>query len=66
MLMLSADHDTGDMKWDDMKDKDISMKMQFWWDKMKMVECKISKVKTMVRQSMTKNVFKQGLNLQKL
>lgn len=48
MMMIDESPDMAGMKWSDMKDMDMPMKMQFWWDKMKMVDCKISKTKAMV------------------
>lgn len=36
-------------EWTDMQAKDISMKMQFWWNKWMTMDDKISKIKAMVR-----------------
>lgn len=37
------------LKWSDMADKNISMKMEFWWNVTKESDCNVAKVKAIVR-----------------
>lgn len=48
-MMLDVDESVmPKSEWTNMQDKDLSTKMQFWWDKFENMDCKISKVKAMV------------------
>lgn len=48
MLDISEKH-MANLKWSDMADKNISMKMEFWWNVTKESDCNVAKVKAIVR-----------------
>lgn len=48
MLEISEKH-MANFKWSDMADKNISMKMEFWWNVTKESDCNVAKVKALVR-----------------
>lgn len=48
MFDINEKHTPNGMKWSDMADKNITMKMEFWWNVTEQAECKIAKMKALV------------------
>lgn len=49
MIEISEKQSPNGMKWSDFKvGKDISMKMEYWWNITEQAECKIAKIKALV------------------
>lgn len=49
ILEINEEH-TPNMKWAEVADKNITMKMEFWWNVVKSGGCKVAETKALVRR----------------